>query len=89
MDCPTCSLPLQRKRGTYYYGKRGATAIYLAEVLIGRCICGEETVSIPRMNSLQETIEKELGRDRPAPRVIMLNASNDWDAYVGMNRTER
>ncbi len=60
MKCVVCSATMKKTRGTYPYAS--LPGLTLAGVEIYRCACGEEEVSIPRIEDLHRTIAGELLR---------------------------
>ncbi|MBW1940228.1 MAG: helix-turn-helix domain-containing protein [Deltaproteobacteria bacterium] len=47
MKCPICNSEMTCKKSTYHYQESGLDNIYLSDVEIYNCACGEEFVSIP------------------------------------------
>ncbi len=62
MRCPNCRREMDYSVGEHHYTECGLENVYLRDVEIWRCPCGEEVVSIPAMPELHRLIAQWLIR---------------------------
>ncbi len=60
MKCHICKTEMECKKEDYHYVECGLTNIYLIDMEIFRCTCGEEIISIPMVPGLNAVIGKGL-----------------------------
>ena len=60
MRCHICKKEMVCKKEDYHYGECGLNNVYLIDMEIFRCSCGEEIVSIPMVPELNTVIGKGL-----------------------------
>jgi len=60
MKCHICKTEMEYKREDYHYVECGLSNIYLIDMEIFRCSCGEEIISIPMVPGLNAVIGKGL-----------------------------
>ena len=60
MPCPTCGSEMSCRLGEYHYRESGLDNLYLTEVEIWECPCGEEVVGIPNLPGLHDLIARTL-----------------------------
>lgn len=82
MKCYECRVQTETRIGNYSYKESGLPNITLCNVKISRCpSCGEEGVTIPRMEDLHRTIARIICRksERLTPEEIrFLRTSLGW-----------
>lgn len=60
MKCPQCKNEMAHNQGKYHYKGSGLDYIYLADVEVFECSCGEKLMSIPRVKALHALIGLKL-----------------------------
>ena len=66
MKCPGCGAEMKTVKGGYKYVESGLDNVYLQNVTIHKCSCGELMPEIPNIHGVHETIAGELVR-KPTP----------------------
>ena len=56
MKCYACAEKMKPKKGSYHYTESGLDNVYLDNVTIESCKCGEESVVIPKIDELHAVI---------------------------------
>lgn len=56
MKCPSCRQPMETRRENHRYAESGLDNVFLENVEIHSCSCGERIVSIPRLAQLHEVV---------------------------------
>jgi len=60
MKCHECNKTMKPSKEIYYYTESGLDNVYLDNVVVYKCECGEEFASIPAINELNATIGLDL-----------------------------
>ena len=60
MRCPTCQAEMSCRLGEYHYLESGLGNVYLLDVEIWTCPCGEEVVGIPNVPGLHDLIGRDI-----------------------------
>lgn len=60
MRCPGCNSEMTCRLGEYHYQESGLDNLYLTDVEIWRCSCGEEVVGIPNLPGLHDLIARAI-----------------------------
>ena len=60
MYCPSCDKKMKCRKGDHHYTESGLDDVYLIDVEICQCSCGESLVSIPRVSEIHTMIGSEL-----------------------------
>ena len=62
MRCPSCNKEMSCRRGEYHYTECGLDNVYLADVELWSCDCGESAVGIPAIPNMHKVIADDLLR---------------------------
>ncbi|MBI4800211.1 MAG: helix-turn-helix domain-containing protein [Desulfarculus sp.] len=64
MRCPSCSTEMTCRLGEHQYSESGLRGVYLSDVELWECPCGERAVGIPAVPELHRLLGQELVRKR-------------------------
>lgn len=56
MNCHACNAEMKESRQQYHYTESGLDNIYLEDISVYHCTCGEFCANIPKINELQTLI---------------------------------
>lgn len=60
MRCYNCGKKMKSRKGRYHFVESGLPNVYLDEVVIHYCSCGEEAAEIPCLDDLLDKIAKRI-----------------------------
>lgn len=60
MRCPSCNAEMTRRLGDHHYTESGLDNVFLHQVEIFDCPCGEQVVGIPNLPRLHDLIAKTI-----------------------------
>ncbi len=94
MRCHACGAEMTCRLGEHHYTESGLDSVFLADVELWECLCGEKAVGIPALPELHRVIGEALAR-KPAlltgPEIRFLRknlglASKDFADLLGVDK---